>query len=439
MAGPFDCPRCGTRLPATAAPGRCPRCRAELPARAVAVAVRPAAKSPVGADLVGQLIDGRYRVARVIGKGGYGVVYQAIDERVKRDVAIKMLLEKALDSPEAVARFRREADVLLKIVHPNVLPVFDTGKHGACHYIVMSYVAGKTLKELIPPGGFADPRHAARLAATLAETLHYVYDRHKVLHRDVKPANLMLADGDDSALYLMDFGLAVAQDPTQARLTVDKSMMGTPAYMSPEQVRGVIAGIDHPTDIYSSGVTLYHMLTGRTPFDGSGFEIYVQITKAEPEPPSAIRKDLDPALDRIVLKAMAKNPADRYPTARDFASALMLWVGSQSGVLSAPSSRPIHPASGRGPATPTPLPPPARLGGRSTAVRTSTAVSSGVTPPSWAAATPPTASNRVVAGVALVVAFLGLLVVAAVALRPSSPPPTSAEPTKATDGKRWDK
>jgi serine/threonine protein kinase len=365
-----------------------------------------------GADPVGQLIDGRYRVARVIGQGGTGIVYKAVDERTQRDVAIKMLLDAALDSPEAVARFKREADVLLRIVHPNVLPVFDTGKHGGYPYLVLSYVAGKTLKELIPPGGFADTSRAVRLAVTLAETLHYVYDRHKVLHRDVKPANLMLADGDDSALYLMDFGLAYRDDPTQARLTANQSTLGTPAYMSPEQVHGRLNEIDHRTDVYSTGVTLYHMLTGKLPFVGTGFKLFSQITQTPPEPPSKHRPGLDPRLDRIVLKSLAKNPADRYPTCREFAAALSEWLASRSGGLRFPAARSALPVPyGRVENEPP------------------TTVLTAVTPPSDLVRARAAGVNRVAVVVALLLLVGGLIVASAVAVWPSpAPAPTERRP-----------
>lgn len=296
-------------------------------------------------DLVGQKIDGRYRIIRVVGQGATGIVYQAVDERLQRDVAIKMLLDTALHSPETVARFLREADVLSKIVHPNVLPVMDTGKHGDCYYLVTSYIAGKTLKELIPPNGMPDPKQAVRLAITLAETLFYVYDRYKVLHRDVKPANLMLAEGNDSALYLMDFGLAYRSEPTQQRLTNHQSTIGTPAYMSPEQVLGKLDEIDHRTDIYSTGVTLYNMLTGKLPFTGSAFKLFTQITQTAPEPPSKHRPELDPALDRIVLKALAKRPADRYTTGREFAAALQGWLLTKTSTIAYPAQRSLPPST----------------------------------------------------------------------------------------------
>jgi serine/threonine protein kinase len=272
------------------------------------------------------LIDGRYKVTAKLGQGQFGVVYRAEDQRLPRTVAIKMLRQEALDSEDSVRRFKDEACLLCQVLHPHVLQVFDQGLHEGKHYIAFAFIEGRTVKDVIEAEGVLDPIRACRLVARLAGALHYVYAKHKILHRDVKPANLMLADGDDNALYLMDFGLAVCHQADVTRATVDGTVMGTPAYMSPEQARGHLNEIDHRSDVYSTAVVLFHLLTGQVPFNSPWPGLVIDIIQSPPPRPSSLRPGLDPQLEQIVLKGLAKDPSQRYQTGKEFAEALEQWV-----------------------------------------------------------------------------------------------------------------
>jgi serine/threonine-protein kinase len=355
MANSAYCPECKRTVAVTRDEGGgdllCPRCLSAIGgAKAGADATvgqtisrspafAPAAPTPAAAwatasSVQGLMIDGRYEITGELGRGAFGVVYRASDQKLPRTVAVKMLNRELLGDAEVVRRFQEEARILCQVNHPHVLPVFDQGVHEDQHYIVFAFIEGKTVKELIPPGGLADPVRAARLAAKLAAALHYVYARHKILHRDVKPANMMLADGDENALYLMDFGLAVCHLADVTRATQDGTVMGTGAYMSPEQGRGEIDRIGHPSDLYSVAVVLFQLLTGRIPFSTSlrgvmgVMDIINQHISAPPPPPSALRRGLDPRLDAVVLKGLAKNAADRYQTGKEFADALEEWAST---------------------------------------------------------------------------------------------------------------
>jgi tRNA A-37 threonylcarbamoyl transferase component Bud32 len=340
----------------------------------------------------GVLLGERYEIAEELGRGAFGVVYRALDTRLKRkSVAVKILLETALATPDAVRRFRAEAQLLCQVQHAQVPAVLDLGEYSGQQYIVFAFVNGKTVRELIPPGGFADPAAAVRLTAKLARTLHDIYTGQEILHRDVKPANMMVPAGQADGLYLMDFGLAVCHDTDETR-TQEGTMMGTLWYMSPEQAEGRISAIGHPSDLYSAAAVLYHLLTGRPPFDSKWPAIVADILMTEPSPPSYYRPGLDPELDAIVLKGLSKRPADRYPTGAEFAERLELWaarallsgtaVGSTVGGVSrgpapgSPSVRtvPFDPTGGRVAA------PPARPPGRPSAGEGSSVVTGSTLP-----------------------------------------------------------
>jgi len=357
------CPSCGRDVPGAAGPAGtsvvCPGCRAVLPAADRTVS-RPADSLPsVGsaaatAPVGGLVIDGRYEVTKELGRGAFGVVYQARDRKLDRVVAIKMLRQEALASDDAVRRFQDEARILCQVNHPHVLPVFDQGEQDGKHYIVFAFIEGKMVKDVLPAKGGMDPVRAARLVAQLAGALHYVYAKHRVLHRDVKPANMMLADGDDAALYLMDFGLAVCHLADVTRATQDGTVMGTPAYMPPEQARGRIAEIDHRSDVYSAVVVLFQLLTGRVPFEAGWPGILLEIIQTPAPAPSEFRAGLDPALDAIVRRGLAKAPADRFQTGKELADALEGWAAAartrSAVVVGGPPVRPGKPGGAAPPA-----------------------------------------------------------------------------------------
>ena len=305
----------------------CPKC-----GRAVAVF---GAHCP-SCQTIGLEIDGRYKVTAELGSGQFGVVYRADDQKLPRTIAIKMLRQEALASDDAVRRFQEEARILCQVNHPHVLPVFDQGTHDGKHYIAFAFIEGKTVKDLIDGSGPMEPGRACRLVARLAGALHYVHARHKILHRDVKPANMMLADGDENALYLMDFGLAVCHQADVTRQTMDGTIMGTPAYMSPEQARGQINETSHRSDLYSAAVVLFQLLTGRVPFHTPWPGLIVDIIQVPPPAPSSLRPGLDPRLDAIVLKGLAKDPAVRYQTGKEFAEVLEQWATSPRAAVAVP-------------------------------------------------------------------------------------------------------
>jgi serine/threonine protein kinase len=306
------CPKCGRTVAVFGA--TCPSCQA-----------------------IGMMIDNRYKVTAELGQGQFGIVYRADDQRLPRTVAIKMLRQEALGSEDAVRRFQEEARILCQVNHPHVLPVFDQGQHEGKHYIAFAFIEGRTVKDLIDKSGPMDPARACRLAARLTSALHYVYAKHKILHRDVKPANMMLADGDENALYLMDFGLAVCHQADVTRQTVDGTIMGTPAYMSPEQARGKIVETSHRSDLYSSAVVLFQLLTGRVPFTTPWPGLVVDIIQTQPPAPSAVRPGLDPRLDAIVLKGLAKDANQRYQTGKEFADVLEQWATSPRAAVAVPA------------------------------------------------------------------------------------------------------
>jgi serine/threonine-protein kinase len=252
----------------------------------------------------------RYEVRRLLGSGGMGEVYEAFDPRLQRSVALKVL--KAGD-PSLVERFQREARAQARIDHPHVCPVYEVGEVEGRPYIAMQLVAGKTLAEA---AGELDLEQRLRVMVAVCEGLHAAH-RTGLIHRDVKPGNVMIGDDGDGGLgvWVMDFG--VAWDPGSPALTQTGSMLGTPNYMAPEQVSPSVGPLDRRTDVYGLGVTLYRLLTGRSLFSGqSSIEIMRQVLEREPTPPRKLVPSLPRDLETIVLKCVEKDPARRYPSAR---------------------------------------------------------------------------------------------------------------------------
>jgi len=324
MPAPVTCPNpaCARRstLP-DAAVGRavrCPACGTRFTAGSgtVADAPRPAPPQTVG----------RFVLRAKLGAGAFGTVYRAYDPQLDREVALKVPHAGVLDSPKRVERFLREAKAAAGLAHPNIVPVFEAGADGDRHYIASALIDGRPLADAIPPDGVEFER-AARLVRELAEALAFAHARG-VVHRDVKPANAML----DAAyrVHLMDFGLAARTGESgEARLTSDGAVMGTPAYMAPEQAAAAADAADPPADQYSAGVVLYELLTGRPPFTGPPAVVVYNAIHTEPEPPSASRPDVPRDLEAVCLKAMAKRPADRYPDCRFLAADLRRWLAGE--------------------------------------------------------------------------------------------------------------
>ncbi|HVU09668.1 MAG TPA: protein kinase [Phototrophicaceae bacterium] len=267
------------------------------------------------ASLEGQML-GQYKVIAQMGSGGMATVYKAYQERLDRFVAIKMLHEAFQEDKNFLARFQREAKIVARLEHPHIVPVYDYDQFNGRPYLVMKYVEGKTLKaelDEMPP----TLDEILRILPPVADALDYAH-RQGVLHRDIKPSNIIL-DGS-GVPFLTDFGLAKMAQMGESTLSNDM-LLGTPNYISPEQAMGS-RDLDSRTDLYSLGVVLYELLVGRVPFsaDTPFAVIHDQIYRELPRP-SSINPDIKPPVDAVLVKALAKAPADRYATATEMVSA----------------------------------------------------------------------------------------------------------------------
>jgi serine/threonine-protein kinase len=262
---------------------------------------------------------GKYTISEVLGRGSMGTVYKAFDPHIHRPVAIKTihreLLGDSAASDSMAARFRNEAKAVGRIAHPGVVAIYDFGEDGDVTFIAMEYVDGRTLDEILAVPQMLSESNLLAVMDQLLDALSVAHAQG-VWHRDIKPANLIVTKAGQ--VKLTDFGIARLED---ANLTQVSSMIGTPAYMAPEQFTGV--GIDHRADLFACGVLLYRMLTGRRAFTGATEQVMYKILHEEPPPPSVVTNGARPAaFDAIVARAIAKNPADRYPDAPAMRAAL---------------------------------------------------------------------------------------------------------------------
>ena len=264
-----------------------------------------------GSDtLINALFDGRYRIVRKLGSGGMADVYLAEDEELGRRVAIKILNDRHANDDQFVERFRREAKNAAGLSHPSIVSIYDRGEAEGTYYIAMEYLDGRSLKELVVARGPLPIADAIEFTRQVLGALRFAH-RKGVVHRDIKPHNVM-ADAD-GRLKVTDFGIARAG---ASQMTEAGSIIGTAQYLSPEQARG--AAVDQRSDLYSVGVVLYEMLTGTVPFTGdSPVEIAMRHLSDTPQPPSIKRPEIPPDLDMVVLRALAKNPEDRFQTAEE--------------------------------------------------------------------------------------------------------------------------
>ncbi|HET9672162.1 MAG TPA: Stk1 family PASTA domain-containing Ser/Thr kinase [Actinomycetota bacterium] len=263
-----------------------------------------------------QVLGGRYEVEARLGAGGMAEVWKGRDRVLNRTVAIKTLLPQFARDGSFVDRFRREAQAAARLNHPGIVSVYDSGD-GDDPFIVMQYIEGRTLADFLASGKNLQPMQAAQIAQEIAEALDAAH-AHGVIHRDIKPANVMVTR--DGKVLVMDFGIArLIAGPETAPQT--SAVMGTASYLSPEQAQG--QAVDARTDIYSLGVVLYEMLTGRPPFTGdSPMAIAYKQVNAMPPTPSSLNPDVPPELDAVVMRALSKNPANRYQTGAEFAEDL---------------------------------------------------------------------------------------------------------------------
>jgi tRNA A-37 threonylcarbamoyl transferase component Bud32 len=264
---------------------------------------------------------GRFELQGVLGHGAFGTVYKARDPELDRTVAVKVPRAGNLAGPQELDRFLREARSAAQLRYPAIVTVHEVGQRDGLPYLVSDFVAGVTLADVLSARrlGF---REAAELVAAVADALQYAHEQG-VVHRDVKPSNIMIAD--DGKPCVMDFGLA-KRDAGEITMTVEGQVLGTPAYMAPEQARGEGHAVDGRGDVYSLGVVLYQLLTGELPFRGTQRMLLHQVLHDEPRQPHSLNDRTPRDLETVCLKAMAKDPARRYQTARDFADDLRNWL-----------------------------------------------------------------------------------------------------------------
>ncbi len=279
-------------------------------------------------------LSGRYETGERLGSGGMSNVYKATDRILERTVAVKVLAEHLSDDERFVARFRREALAVAKLIHPNIVQVYDTGVDEGRHYIVMEYVEGRSGAQILQRHGPVEPEIAAEIGIQACAGLDYAH-RRGIIHRDVKPGNLMVVGGPvgggEMTVKLTDFGIARAVE--QTRITQVGSVVGTAAYLAPEQVRGEEA--TPATDVYALGVVLYQFLTGRLPYEGSSLaELAVRQQNEKPLPPSTYNAEVPESLSAAVLGALDGDPNRRYASADELANGLRL--GLEGGDVTLP-------------------------------------------------------------------------------------------------------
>ncbi len=282
----------------------------------------------------GSVVDGRYRVERRIGSGGMADVWLADDLHLPRRVALKVLHAHFARDPEFIERFRREAESAAALQHTNIVPIFDRGQVDDTYYIAMAYLDGSTLRELINIG--LTPVESVAIVRQILEAAGFAHS-HGVIHRDLKPLNVIVDSSGKATVT--DFGIARAgaSDMTEAG-----SVMGTASYLSPEQAQGVEVGPE--SDLYSVGVVLYECLSGRVPFEGeTAVAVALRQATEDPLPPSAYNPSVSPALDAVVMRALARNPVNRFPDAYTFIDALDQAMAHPDAVYAEPEKKKIWP------------------------------------------------------------------------------------------------
>lgn len=321
MTQPEKCPQCGTLLFGVAATKLCPKCLGVLAFAPEPTLGDTTLRPP--ATTLPRLGD--YELLEEIARGGMGVVYRARQLSLNRIVAVKVVLHGPFSSPEFVKRFRTEAAVVAGLQHPNIVAIYEFGQAGDDHFFSMEYIEGQNFADLTREHPLPARRAAAYLK-TIAAAVHYAHQRG-VLHRDLKPSNVLLDRFDQPRIT--DFGLAKILG-SNAELTTTGQVLGSPSYIAPEQAAGHVADAGIPSDVYSLGAILYHLLTGRPPFQGETLpEILLQVQNAEPVPPSRLNPSVPADLQTICVKCLQKEPARRYATAQELADDLGRVLGNE--------------------------------------------------------------------------------------------------------------
>ena len=322
--------------------GKCKKCGRSFPMSATVGAIADQEAAALGTD-AGQKSSptvgsprtasrrvegdkiGRFEIRGFLGSGGFGEVYRAFDTLLKRDIALKLPHPGLLTSEADRARLMREPQVAAQLRHPNIVPIYDAGEESGQFYIAAAFIDGRTLKDRLDEEQRPDFRQAAKLVISLADALDYAHCEG-IVHRDVKPANIML-DGKGEPL-LMDFGLARLRE-AEDRLTHEGTILGTPAYMSPEQAAGKGDEIAPTSDQYSLGVVLYELLCGERPFEGPAAAVVALVISQEPKSPKVHKPEVPKDLDTICLKAMAKRREERYANCERLAADLRRWLDNE--------------------------------------------------------------------------------------------------------------
>src|SRR2546428_1552355 len=357
MSSADKCKECGAAMPADGPGGFCAQCLLSLGLKVASreqgakskesapgaeeTPTQAAAPLTPGAGTKLRYF-GDYELLEEIARGGMGVVFKARQVSLNRLVALKLISAGALATPDLVKRFKAEAEAAASLSHPNIVPIHEIGEHQGQHYFSMGLIEGPNLREALrqirnpkseirigsepPHVGCYEPREAAQLLATIARAVHYAHQRG-ILHRDVKPSNILLdANG---APHLTDFGLAKLIEK-ESTLTHTNAVLGTPAYMSPEQARGDTKEVTTAADVYGLGAVLYETLTGSPPFGrGTSMETIRQVLDQEPRRPSLWNPAVDRDLETICLKCLEKAPSRRYGSAEAVADDLDRWLRSE--------------------------------------------------------------------------------------------------------------
>ncbi len=321
------CIDCGGTLPSDSIRETCLACATLqntvlTPETAQQAKAAPAPAPPPARSGAPKLAD--YEILGEVARGGAGVIYRARQRSLNRTVALKMILSGEFASPEAVHRFRVEAEAAASLDHPNIVPIYQIGEENGQHFFSMKLVDGEILSRRIrekPPTA----AEAARLLATVARAIHYGHQRG-ILHRDLKPSNILVAS--DGAPYVVDFGLAKRVESGE-ELTKTGDIMGTPSYMAPEQMEGK-STFTTAVDVYGLGGILYELLTGQPPFQGASMAALMRkVLEEEPVAPRSVKPEIDADLETICLKCLEKNPQKRYATADQLAEDLERWLAGE--------------------------------------------------------------------------------------------------------------
>jgi len=286
---------------------------------------------------------GRYEIIKELGKGGMGVVYQAHDPQIDRPVALKVLREDRVVSEDFVSRFFKEAKFIGRLSHPNIVTVYDVGRDHGTIYIAMEYLQGQPFNEVIRSGRLSVEK-IIDIALQVANALGYAHEKG-IVHRDIKPSNIILTD--EGNVKLTDFGIARAEDSNAAQQTQAGVILGTPFYMSPEQVMG--KRVDGRSDLFSLGVILYELIVGRKPFEGDHFTaIFRAITDDIPVAPLKIDASIPQSLSDLIMKALSKNPNERFQTSKEMGDALKTCLQVKESLLLpekpiSPKKKPVVP------------------------------------------------------------------------------------------------